>query len=55
MKCPICGGRAVGKVGFAQYYCWSCYLEYQYQDDVIKIFKVSEDGSLVEYDDTEIG
>jgi len=54
MNCPICGGRAVGRVGVDQYYCWNCYLEYQIQGDSVKVFSVAEDGSLVAYAPAEI-
>lgn len=54
MKCPICGGRAVGKVGIEQYYCWNCFMEYQYQGSILKVYKVSEDGCLVECNSEQI-
>jgi ribosomal protein L37AE/L43A len=50
MKCPACGSRAVGKVGADQYYCWDCFVEYQYYgNNQAKLYMVEEDGSLVEY------
>lgn len=52
MKCPVCGGRAVGRVGMEQYYCWTCFMEYHYGNEV-KVYTVSEDGSLVEYEGQE--
>jgi hypothetical protein len=48
MKCPLCGSRAVGKVGVEQYYCWDCFIEYQYQGNQAKLYTVEEDGSLME-------
>ncbi|MDX9872154.1 MAG: hypothetical protein RBT41_07020 [Clostridia bacterium] len=54
MECPVCSGRAVGRVGLEQYYCWNCFHEFQYHDDVLKVFTVAEDGSLVEYTQAEI-
>lgn len=57
MKCPVCGGRTTGKVGVEHYYCWNCFLEYQYKDhgSLIKVYRVSEDGCLVDYDFAGIG
>ena len=26
IKCPVCGGLQVGRVGSDQYYCWNCFL-----------------------------
>ncbi len=54
MNCPVCGGKAVGKVGVSQYYCWNCFLEYQVDDGKVKIFSVAEDGSLVDFESTVI-
>lgn len=56
MKCPVCGGKTTGKVGVEHYYCWDCFLEYQYMDhgSKVKVYKVSEDGCLVDYNIAEI-
>lgn len=53
MNCPVCHGRAVGKVGLEQYYCWTCFHEFQYHENVLRVFTVAEDGSLVEFDQAE--
>ena len=50
MDCPVCNGKTVGKVGPAQFYCWNCFVEYQLQDDEMRIFSVAEDGSLIDYE-----
>lgn len=50
MNCPVCGGKAVGRVGQDQYYCWDCFLEYRQHGETTKIFSVAEDGSLVDYE-----
>lgn len=42
-NCPICNGRAVGRVATDQFYCWNCLVEY---DGNNKIYEVEEDGSL---------
>lgn len=49
VNCPLCGGKSVGKIGVDQYYCWDCYVEYQYQGDKARTYIVEEDGSLVEF------
>ncbi|MDD2402055.1 MAG: hypothetical protein PHI90_06480 [Clostridia bacterium] len=48
MKCPLCGSSSVGKVGVEQYYCWNCFVEYQFQGDETRVYSVEEDGSLME-------
>jgi len=50
MNCPVCGGKAVGRVGMDRYYCWDCFLEYQLYGGEVKVYAVSEDGSLVDYE-----
>lgn len=50
MNCPVCGGKSVGKVGHEQYYCWDCFVEYQYMSNGTKVFSVQEDGSLIDYE-----
>ncbi|WP_018085647.1 hypothetical protein [Desulfurispora thermophila] len=50
MFCPVCGGRATGKVGTEQYYCWDCCVEFRKNKEGVQIFEVAEDGSLVSLD-----
>lgn len=50
LHCPVCGGKATGKVGVEQYYCWDCCVEYRLNKEGISIFELSEDGSLVSFD-----
>ena len=50
MNCPVCGGRATGKVGIDQYYCWDCCVEYRLDREGMRIFELNEDGSLVSFD-----
>jgi len=50
MDCPVCGGRASGKVGIEQYYCWDCCTEYRLNKEGIQVYEVTEDGSLVSFD-----
>lgn len=50
MFCPVCGGRATGKVGTEQYYCWDCCVEFRKNKEGVQIFEVAEDGSLVSFD-----
>ena len=44
--CPVCGRRAIGKVGAEQYYCWDCCVEFRLGDENISIFNVELDGTL---------
>jgi len=50
LKCPVCGGKATGKVGIDQYYCWDCCVEYRLNREGVQIYEVAEDGSLVALD-----
>jgi len=50
VSCPICGGRATGKVGVDQYYCWDCCVEYRLTKEGVQIYEIAEDGSLVSFD-----
>lgn len=47
MKCPICHGNTVGKVGNNQFYCWECHVEYSYSKNSLQIYEVDDDGSLI--------
>lgn len=49
MKCPVCNGNAVGKVGVEQFYCWNCFIEFSTLKEEVQIFEVAEDGSLLEF------
>lgn len=46
-KCPVCRGLQVGKVGNDQYYCWNCFLEFNYNRGMVNLYEVAEDGTLV--------
>jgi hypothetical protein len=50
VNCPICGGKATGKVGVNHFYCWDCCVEYRLEKEGIQIFEIDEDGSLVSLD-----
>ena len=54
MKCPVCSGRAIGKVGVEQFYCWDCCVEFATQTDKVVIYDLAEDGSLVAWDDLDL-
>ena len=43
--CPLCGGKQTGKVGNDQFFCSSCFVEFNSQK---KIFEINEDGTLTE-------
>lgn len=47
IKCPVCRGLQVGRVGSDQYYCWNCYLEFNFSRGQVNLFEVAEDGSLL--------
>lgn len=47
IKCPVCRGLQVGRVGSDQYYCWNCYLEFNFSRGQVNLFEVAEDGSLM--------
>ncbi len=51
--CPMCGSRSIGRVGTDQYFCWDCYVECRVgrKNGEVKMFFVTEDGGLVEYQD----
>ncbi len=52
LKCPVCGGLQVGKVGSDQFYCWNCFLEFNFQKGQINLYEVAEDGSLIAVENT---
>ncbi|HUX46695.1 MAG TPA: hypothetical protein VMV58_01655 [Desulfosporosinus sp.] len=51
MNCPVCSGRAIGKVGVEQFYCWDCCVEFTTQTNKVVIYDLAEDGSLVAWVD----
>ncbi|GAV22444.1 hypothetical protein [Carboxydothermus pertinax] len=50
MNCPICQGRATGKIGTDQYFCWNCCVEYRINKEGVQIYELGEDGSLMAFD-----
>lgn len=46
MQCPICRSNQTGKVGSDQYFCWSCFVEFNTQGDG-EVYEICEDGSLL--------
>ena len=55
VKCPVCRGLQIGKVGTDQYYCWNCFLEFNFNQGHTNIFFVAEDGSLIAMEDAAAG
>ncbi len=51
MVCPVCGGKSTGKVGVDQFYCWDCCVEYRQNNEVLTVFDVAEDGTLVAWEE----
>lgn len=47
MRCPSCTSRDIGKIGANQYYCWSCFKEFNVSAREVRVYDVAEDGSLV--------
>jgi ribosomal protein L37AE/L43A len=47
MVCPRCRGRAVGRVGLAQWYCWDCCVEFAKSARGMEIYVMDEEGELV--------
>lgn len=45
--CPRCRGRAVGRVGLAQWYCWDCCVEFARSARGIEVYEMDEEGELV--------
>ncbi|MGI6469113.1 MAG: hypothetical protein GXZ09_07475 [Syntrophomonadaceae bacterium] len=52
VRCPACGGLQVGKVGSDQFYCWNCYLEFNFHKGRVNLYEVAEDGSLIAMDNS---
>ncbi|HPT69709.1 MAG TPA: hypothetical protein PKW50_06140 [Syntrophomonas sp.] len=51
-KCPVCGGLQVGRVGSDQFYCWNCFLEFNFAKGRVNLYEVAEDGSLLAMDES---
>jgi len=47
VRCPVCNGLQVGKVGSDQYYCWNCFLEFSFNKGEVNLYEVAEDGTLI--------
>lgn len=50
LRCPVCRGLQVGKVGSDQFYCWNCFLEFNYAKGRLNLYEIGEDGSLISTD-----
>ena len=48
IRCPACGTRTVGRVGSGQYFCWDCCVEFSMGRNGFQIYRVEEDGTLVQ-------
>ncbi|WAH38503.1 hypothetical protein [Alicyclobacillus dauci] len=53
MRCPNCTSRDIGKIGANQYYCWSCFVEFNVSGEEVRVYDVAEDGSLVVMDSVD--
>lgn len=45
-KCPLCGGRDVGKIGRDRYYCGECCHEWTGERNSVRVYKIMQDGSI---------
>lgn len=46
MQCPICRSNQTGKVGTDQYFCWSCFVEFNTRGEG-EVYEICEDGNLL--------
>ena len=44
MNCPNCGGRSIGRVGTAQYYCWECCIEFSLGRGGLRVYHLNAEG-----------
>jgi ribosomal protein L37AE/L43A len=47
IKCPVCRSSQVGRVGSDQFYCWNCFVEFNFNKGRVNLYEVAEDGSLM--------
>lgn len=52
MRCPVCKGLQVGKVGTDQYYCWNCFIEFNMRKGRINLYEVGEDGTIMSLEES---
>jgi hypothetical protein len=50
IRCPVCNGMQIGKVGSEQYYCWNCFMEFNFNKGRLNLYEVAEDGTLISMD-----
>ncbi|MBT9172823.1 MAG: hypothetical protein DDT21_01209 [Syntrophomonadaceae bacterium] len=47
MRCPLCVGTSLGKIGSGRYYCWNCLVELSGDEGSgLTAFYVDEEGAL---------
>jgi ribosomal protein L37AE/L43A len=46
LKCPLCGGRDVGRIAPDHYYCWNCFVELATEAGQVRAFHVDLEGML---------
>jgi len=51
IRCPVCNGKNVGKIGTHQYYCWNCFIEFTVKGDRLTVYEIEEDGTLTSLND----
>ncbi|MGI5921968.1 MAG: hypothetical protein ACOX6I_09565 [Syntrophomonadaceae bacterium] len=47
LRCPVCRGLQIGRVGSDQYFCSNCCLEFNYSRGRLNLYEVAEDGTLI--------
>ncbi len=48
MRCPVCDRIETGRVASDQYFCWRCCVEFHGAPGRWRVFRVDEEGNLVE-------
>ncbi len=45
--CPVCGGRLIGRIGAAQFFCWDCCAQFSRGGSRARVWEIDDDGTLV--------
>ncbi|MGF7128303.1 hypothetical protein J2T56_003036 [Natronobacillus azotifigens] len=51
MRCPNCKSNNIGKIANRHFYCWNCYIELKEDNEVLTMYEVDLDGTLMSLDD----
>jgi len=47
MICPKCKSRAIGKIGYNQYYCWDCNIEFVPTENGVRMYRLEPNGTAM--------